>query len=376
MIKLKSYLLFSLAAIMAALGFNNAALASQKSLNVESPAGEPLKFETECDPQLLAVIQLTKISNCTIRIIVDYMGYCGMSIKSAIPLSLFFNTPPNVMQDDWFTMRDDRNEYLYNPVGIFAISSDQALIAYNNPVDHYTQAYIVNPIKGTILKKCQLNGVNQVLYTGDRFVNGAHETVDITEAYLLRPRACYSPHPGSCYPFHTVNCYGGSYPIRSFKVSPKESAQHCLSNLYIVNDLNNDEKTRVKFGVYERILAADSIGNGEIVMIVKCVGDRCDNHVPMLVTYAKSVYPKQDQENVLDQSRCYIMPDLLKSLRPACGNYYTYAQRVLAATSFGLGCWSVWNAYRNTASLRKVGVTAFGALASGFAACKMLYRAR
>jgi len=364
MIKLKSYLLFSLAAIMAALGFNNAALASQKSLNVESPAGEPIKFETECHPQLLAAIQITKISDCIIRIIVDYMGYCGMSIKSAIPLSLFFNTWQNfknVMQNDPLTSSlvppnrwdRNRNEYIYNPVGMFAISPKETLIAYRNPLIHYSYAYIVNHTTGKILGESQLNRCDQVLHTVDRVVNGIHKPINITEDYLLQTKSRHNP--------------------RSFKVFLTESAQHDRMNghLDIINDLNSNEKSRITFGVYERILAADSIGNGEIIIIATCRTPHCDKHEPMLITCGKPGYPKQDQENVLDQSRCYIMPDLLKSLRPACGNYYTYAQRVLAATSFGLGCWSVWNAYRNTASPRELGATVGSAVLAGLAAFKL-----
>jgi len=52
-------------------------------------------------------------------------------------------------------------------------------------------------------------------------------------------------------------------------------------------------------------------------------------------------------------------------------NKAPYLPHALAATSFGLGCWSVWNAYRNIASPSKLCATAGSAFFVGLAALKL-----
>jgi len=73
----------------------------------------------------------------------------------------------------------------------------------------------------------------------------------------------------------------------------------------------------------------------------------------------------------------------IQHLQPNLNNFYLqrllnkapYLPHALAATSFGLGCWSVWNAYRNIASPSKLCATAGSAFFVGLAALK-LYRNR
>jgi len=82
-----------------------------------------------------------------------------------------------------------------------------------------------------------------------------------------------------------------------------------------------------------------------------------------VVTYSKCFgidYPTKSQKS----EKTYIQHLLTRA---------PYLPRVLAATSFGLGCLSAYRWYRNVSSPRELCATVGGALASGFAAFK-LYR--
>jgi len=380
MVNRKNYLLFSLAAIMAVSGIR-ASLASQTVKWPESAVFLDRRAPDEKLNSVLAVYTNNKLSYPEIcHLIADYMGYTGWG-SIIIKLS------------------NDKADG-YEPCHIYLLNYDRIAIQ-----SFYTK-YLSTEVPGIKM---------------DIF-NNAHSHVETLYGIDGLNQVCKADiNRGSTL----VSSYLKKEPRkRIFQLSPIGSVLIQFNGKVLKNDRVRDDisikniyveqiedKSRMKLVLPSCVQSSHFVhftprDNNNFTMLVKD-----SQNIFHVVIYSKRfgkidyideqnmppvevplIVPTTPTEPLVHNNAPIVTTTIPRGLS-VVGNCVARSQSVqpsylqcllskapylphaLAATSFGLGCWSVWNAYRNIASPSKLCATAGSAFFVGLAALK-LYRNR